>query len=88
MVKPRADRDRKLVRRGSAGRSGQPSEAIDHPLETREHATTFVAFADVALEPLAQALGEVTIDVRRHLARRPLVIAHEARAWGILAHLI
>jgi hypothetical protein len=75
-----------LARRAAAARRRQPSEAINHPLQTREQTATFGALTEVVLEPRAERFRKITVDVRRHLTGGPPVVALEAGCVGGIAH--
>ena len=62
---------------GAAPGRGQAAQAVDHGAQLGQQAFALRAVIDVALQPHAPATDQLPIQVLRHTAGRPAVIAPE-----------
>jgi hypothetical protein len=77
-VEPSEHARDELVRRWMLSRSGQASQAIEHPAQGVEKLSTLGALGDVPIEPGPCAGRKVAVHVCGQMARRPAMVPGEA----------
>jgi hypothetical protein len=61
-------------------------QRVQQAAESREQPPAFAAVGEVALDPPAPTWSELAVEILRHAAWSPAVVAPEARAFKQLAH--